>query len=413
MAAIDTYLQQILDAVYGEEVRGAIHDAIQQVYDDGRSGVPTSRKINGHDLTTDVTLTASDVGAVPTSRTVNGKALSSDVSLSASDVGAVPTTRKITINGTAKTLDQDVSFTVEGGGGTGSVTSVRVQATSPVVSSVNTAQTAALDTTISLANNYGDTKNPYASKTANYVLAAPNGSAGAPSFRALVANDIPYISASKITTGTMTGPLIVSMSSGATGCYVKNTNIDLSSETNGVTSLNQPGFLIQDNNVKNIAYFRGYVESNGNTGYRIGAQQYDTSGNQVTHAVLGVSISKAGTQTWTMPIAFQDAVLARTISYPNMSAGTNVTLVSANLARFGRVVALNFVVNVTAQLAANATIATISNIGDSTGGPIAYLCAHKTDGTFKTFIKVKDQKTIIANETIPTGYWYVNACIMV
>ena len=36
------------------------------------------------------TYTASEVGAVPTSRKVNGKALSSDVTLSASDVGAAP-----------------------------------------------------------------------------------------------------------------------------------------------------------------------------------------------------------------------------------------------------------------------------------------------------------------------------------
>ena len=28
MSDIQTYLQQILDAVYGEEVRGSIHDAI-------------------------------------------------------------------------------------------------------------------------------------------------------------------------------------------------------------------------------------------------------------------------------------------------------------------------------------------------------------------------------------------------
>ena len=55
---------------------------------------------------------------------------------------------------------------------------------------------------ITLTNNYGDTKNPYASKTANYVLAAPNGSNGAPSFRALVAADIPNLGAGKITSGT-------------------------------------------------------------------------------------------------------------------------------------------------------------------------------------------------------------------
>lgn len=41
-----------------------------------------------------------------------------------------------------------------------------------------------------LADAYGDAKNPYASKSANQVLAAPDGSAGVPSFRALVFNDI-------------------------------------------------------------------------------------------------------------------------------------------------------------------------------------------------------------------------------
>jgi len=74
---------------------------------------------------------------------------------------------------------------------TGTVTSVRVQATSPVQSSQSTAQTGTLNTTISLADGYGDTKNPYASKTKNYVLAAPSSAAGAPTFRALVDADIP------------------------------------------------------------------------------------------------------------------------------------------------------------------------------------------------------------------------------
>jgi len=49
------------------------------------------------------------------------------------------------------------------------------------------------NTTIALASGYGDTQNPYASKTANYFLAAPNGSAGAPTFRAIVAADIPTL----------------------------------------------------------------------------------------------------------------------------------------------------------------------------------------------------------------------------
>lgn len=81
---------------------------------------------------------------------------------------------------------------------TGTVTSVRVQATSPVASSVNTAQSTSLDTTISLSSAYGDTQNPYGSKTANYILAAPNGSNGNPSFRALVKADLPTLTASDV-----------------------------------------------------------------------------------------------------------------------------------------------------------------------------------------------------------------------
>ena len=75
---------------------------------------------------------------------------------------------------------------------TGTVTSVT--GTSPVASSGGTTPA------ISLAANYGDTQNPYASKTANYVLAAPDGSAGAPTFRAIVAADIPTLNQN--TTGT-------------------------------------------------------------------------------------------------------------------------------------------------------------------------------------------------------------------
>ena len=76
---------------------------------------------------------------------------------------------------------------------TGTVTSV--SGTSPVSVATGTTTPA-----ISLATAYGDTQNPYASKTANFVLAAPNGSAGAPTFRAIVAADIPTLNQS--TTGS-------------------------------------------------------------------------------------------------------------------------------------------------------------------------------------------------------------------
>jgi hypothetical protein len=75
---------------------------------------------------------------------------------------------------------------------TGTVTSVT--GTSPVASSGGATPT------ISLSASYGDTQNPYASKTANYVLASPNGSSGVPTFRAIVAADIPTLNQN--TTGT-------------------------------------------------------------------------------------------------------------------------------------------------------------------------------------------------------------------
>ncbi|MBO7535654.1 MAG: hypothetical protein J6T34_00745, partial [Bacilli bacterium] len=72
---------------------------------------------------------------------------------------------------------------------TGTVTSVRVQASSPLQSSTSTAQTSTLNTTIS-----------FSSQNSNLVLAGPSsGNAAAPTFRSLVAADIPSLSWNKIT----------------------------------------------------------------------------------------------------------------------------------------------------------------------------------------------------------------------
>ena len=76
----------------------------------------------------------------------------------------------------------------------GTVTSIRVQASSPLQSSVSTAQSSTLNTTISFTN-----------QNKNLVLAGPStGSAAAPTFRSLVADDIPGLAWSKITSGKPT-----------------------------------------------------------------------------------------------------------------------------------------------------------------------------------------------------------------
>jgi hypothetical protein len=86
------------------------------------------------------------------------------------------------------TIGSGVTFaagTLSATGSGGTVTSVT--GTAPVASSGGTTPA------ISLAAGYGDTQNPYASKTANTFLAAPNGAAGVPTFRTIVAADVPAL----------------------------------------------------------------------------------------------------------------------------------------------------------------------------------------------------------------------------
>jgi len=127
----------------------------------------------------------------------------------------------VTAAGTLATVNATVgsftnaSITVNGKGlvtaaSSGAAPVTFVTGTSPVVSSGGATPA------ISLAAAYGDTLNPYASKTANFILAAPNGSAGVPTFRAVVAADIPTLNQN--TTGTasnVTGT--VAIANGGTG----------------------------------------------------------------------------------------------------------------------------------------------------------------------------------------------------
>ena len=97
----------------------------------------------------------------------------------------------------------------------GTVTSVT--GVSPILSSGGTTPA------ISLVSSYGDIQNPYASKTANFFLAAPNGSSGVPTFRAINVADVPTLNQN--TTGTasnVTG--IVAAANGGTGTGTLATN---------------------------------------------------------------------------------------------------------------------------------------------------------------------------------------------
>ena len=111
---------------------------------------------------------------------------------------------------------------------------VAVTATAPVVSSGGIAPD------ISLAAAYGDTLNPYAAKTANYVLAGPTtGAAAAPTFRALVAADIPVLPYGDVFGPTSATDNAVARFDSTTGKLIQNSVVTISDTgaTTGVTTL--------------------------------------------------------------------------------------------------------------------------------------------------------------------------------
>jgi hypothetical protein len=176
----------------------------------GSAGVPTFRTLVAADIPT---LNQNTTG---TSANVTGIVAVANGGTGTATPSLVAGTN-VTISGTWP--NQTINSSGGGGGGVTSVTG-----TSPIASSGGTTPA------ISLAANYGDTQNPYASKTANFVLAAPNGSAGVPTFRAVVAADIPTLNQN--TTGTaanVTG--IVAVANGGTGTatpsLVAGTNVTI------------------------------------------------------------------------------------------------------------------------------------------------------------------------------------------
>ncbi len=168
--------------------------------------------------------TSGSAATLTTGRTISA---TGDISYTS---GAFNGSANVTGTATLATVNTNVgtftnaTLTVNGKGlitaassGTAPVTSVT--GTSPVASSGGTTPA------ISLASGYGDTQNPYGSKTANNFLAAPNGSAGVPTFRTIVAADIPTLNQN--TTGTasnVTGT--VAIANGGTGQTTRQEAMD-------------------------------------------------------------------------------------------------------------------------------------------------------------------------------------------
>jgi hypothetical protein len=209
----------------------------------------------------------------------------------------------VTAAGTLATVNTNVgsftnaSVTVNGKGlvtavSSGAAPVTSVTGTSPVVSSGGATPA------VSLAAAYGDTLNPYASKTANFILAAPDGSAGVPTFRAVVAADIPTLNQN--TTGTasnVTGT--VAIANGGTG------QTTAAAAFNALSPVTSTGDLIIGNG------------ANSATRLAIGANNYVLTSNGTT-ATWAVATGSGATIT-------NDTTTATNL-YPLFAAATSGAL---------------------------------------------------------------------------------------
>jgi hypothetical protein len=264
----------------------------------GSAGVPTFRAVVAADIPTLNQNTTGSAATLTTGRTIS---ITGDLAYTSPSFNG---SANVTAAGTLATVNANVgsftnaSITVNGKGlitaassGTAPVTSVT--GTSPVVSSGGTTPA------ISLASGYGDTQNPYASKTANFFLAAPNGTAGVPTFRAIVAADIPTLNQN--TTGTaanVTG--VVAIANGGTG------QTTASAAFNALSPVTSTGDLIIGNG------------ANSSTRLPIGANNY-------------VLTSNGTTATWAAPTGGSGATITNdtttsTNVYPTFAAATSGSL---------------------------------------------------------------------------------------
>ena len=144
---------------------------------------------------------------------------------------------------------------------------------------ITPANIGAAATSHSHSNYYDNTT----SRTANTILAAPNGTAGAATFRALVAADIPDLAASKITSGTF------GVARGGTGLATVTAGSYMVGNGTSAVSLKTPAEVLSDIG----AAASGHSHSN----------YYDNTTSQTANTILAAPNGSAGAATFRALVA--------------------------------------------------------------------------------------------------------------
>jgi hypothetical protein len=227
---------------------------------------------------------------------------------------------RINADNTVSTLDAATFRTAIGAGTsstTGTVTSVGGTGT---VSGLTLSGTVTTSGNLTLSGTLAVTASNFASQTANTFLAAPNGAAGVPTFRTLVAADVPTLNQN--TTGTasnVTGTVaIANGGTGATTNTAARTNL-------GATTLGANLFTITNPSAVTFPRFNA-----DNTVSALDAATFRTAigaGSAPNNGTLTLNVSGSGlsgSQTFT---ANQSTAATFTVTSNATSANTASTIV--------------------------------------------------------------------------------------
>lgn len=197
----------------------------------------------------------------------------------------------------------------------------------------------------------------WASQTANYVLAAPNGTAGTPSFRALVAADIPALSYAPPTSGT---DILYGNGSGGFSNVTIGTGLSFTGGTLSNTAPDQTVTLTAGTGISTSGTYPSFTITN-------------TAPDQI------VSLTGAGTTsiTGTYPnftITSNDQYVG-TVTSVNLTAGTGISVSGGPITSSGSITVTNTAPDQIVSLTAGSGISisgtypsfTIASTGGGTG----------------------------------------------